>query len=147
MPVCNICKNEAHKLYDGVCSACLTVRAVESEKRESDAINELQGIELNTPFGKDTKPIVDFWRHAYHSPEGLSEGYIRHHIMMDSPAEDSHWETIKLGVVAFINKYRDQIISKKYDFGTVNQYFTNSGINKILIEKMGPIAIWKIDED
>lgn len=146
MPVCKVCKEEHARLFNGMCSGCLTVASSNQEKKLMDKEHELT-VELNTPFGADTAPLLDFFRHGYHKPDGLSESYIKHHLLMEREPEASKWEAIKDGVCTFVNKYKDQIISKQYEFGTINQYFANPGTNKVMIDRAGSIVIWMEDKD
>lgn len=63
MVKCKCCGEEVRKIYDGKCAACLSVEAIEDEKKKLDAEHSLEGLPRSEPIDD----IIEVFRFSQRS--------------------------------------------------------------------------------
>lgn len=138
---CKICGVEHNKLYNGLCTSCMSVEAVREELASLEEDNILPSIEINQPLG-------DNFLNAFR----VKQSYTADQIPSDKQLQvklhctDLDWEAIKPIVDRAIEKYRDKLATGEYEIMEMNQ-FGLDGINRILIENNKGVAVVKRDLD
>lgn len=139
---CMVCGKESVRLFNGICSECISYNAVMAEQRALDSENELPDLEINSPLGDNFLEVFRTNQNHLYTKQG-ENGLNYSNLMLKMHSKKDSWKKMKPLIEKVIDKYGKELASGKYDIMPMDSYGTD-GISRRLVENYKGIAIVEV---